>query len=132
MTRWLVVCVSCLALFCGLTACRTQNVEMERMADSALTTAPQVNIVTGAGEIPLSDADAKALATVLRQGQWIQHTADCACDYWLTVSDEMLGYHSSCGTFNDHVNDCCLSTSEDTQQQVNLILAKYALPVQEG
>lgn len=74
----------------------------------------------------LSLEDVDRIADLLEEGSWnTEGTADCLNDCILTVNGESVYYHSDCGTFNDTIQERCLSLTEEERAAVNAVLSKY-------
>lgn len=78
----------------------------------------------------LSDEDASAVLEILQKNAgWEVFTSDCASDcilrFWEDASGDSILYHSSCGSFNDPVNNRHMSVSEEERQTLNRIFRNY-------
>lgn len=66
--------------------------------------------------------------TVLAEADWMEGTPDCACDYWITLGDMQVGYHSECGVVTDAVTGRRFELSEEYRELVNTVLEHYFGP----
>ena len=94
--------------------------EQETFADMQVS-----DILNDSNPVIISKEDALIFRTFLESGEWDDSIARCANNYELIFDGNTVKYHSDCGTFNDFVNNRCLSLSEEDKVEVNAILEKY-------
>ncbi len=83
------------------------------------------NILTGSGSAAISEEDAVFLRTFLESAEWEEGTADCINNCELIFDENIVRYHSDCGTFNDSVYKRHILLSEEDKAEVNAVLEKY-------
>ncbi len=62
---------------------------------------------------------------LLAEADWTEGTPDCACDYWITLGDVQVGYHSECGVITDSAAGKMFEISENDKELVNMVLEHY-------
>lgn len=121
MKKWIAVAISLLCLS-FLNACRRT---------SPVKTTPQTIQIserwTGGEAKRISEKDTETLLNILNNDKWIPETPNCACDCTVELEEQIVYYHSSCGTFNIRTDSghWALETSDEEKQTVNSILEKY-------
>ena len=92
-------------------------------------TKPVSGIVSHAGTdklVELTAEETKQMIEIIENGTWnTAGTADCFNDCTLTIGGETYSYHSECGTWNDNLNDRCLTVTDAEKEIINAVLSQY-------
>ncbi len=85
-----------------------------------------VQVYTSSGDadmyLTLTADEQELIYNILVSDRWENGTADCECNYMFVLSDSNIGYHSSCGTFNDFANSLHLKLTDEEKEKLNEIL----------
>lgn len=74
----------------------------------------------------LTEEEIQQIIDIINNSNWnTTGTSDCANDCKLIIDGETYYYHSDCGTWNDNLNNRCLTVTDTEKENINTILSQY-------
>lgn len=103
----------------------TANTELSQPANIE-TMSGTVSHVGTETAYELTAEEIQLFIDIIKNDNWNTNgTADCFSDCKLIINGETYYYHSDCGTWNDNLNNQCLTVTDPEKETINTVLSQY-------
>lgn len=96
------------------------------LASSNIAYVPSENLKVEdrfSAEVSLSEDEIDYIHNLLKSDEWKNTLGNCMTDYTISFGNQVMNYHTDCGTINDIKNMRSLTLSDKDKEKLNLILS---------